>query len=92
MKISATATSDVTCGSRTNIRKKVRARSFVFRTWARKSAKRSWGIVAMRKIPSVFSRAFQKYESWMRVVKFWSPMKFQVGSSSVRSVIATYAV
>ena len=65
MKISATATSEVTCGSRMPIRKNVRPRSFVFRRCASPSASRSCGTVESTQIASVFSTAFQKYESWM---------------------------
>ena len=63
--MSATATSEVTCGSRMAMRKKVRARSFVFRRWAMTSASRSWGTVERNQIPNVFSTARQKYESWI---------------------------
>jgi hypothetical protein len=60
VKINATATSDVTCGSTMHMRKNVRARSFVFSKCARPSASRSCGTVEMTQIPSVFSTAFQK--------------------------------
>ena len=46
------------------MRKNVRMRSWVFSTWAIASAKISCGIVASTQMPSVFSTAFQKYESW----------------------------
>ena len=92
VKISATATSEVTCGSSTAMRKKVRARSLVFSRCASQSAIRSWGTVAISQMPSVFSTAFQKYESWIRFVKLSRPTKCVSGFSSVRSVSATHAV
>jgi len=49
-------------------------------------------MVAISQMPIVFSTAFQKYESWIRFVKFRSPTKCAVGLSSVRSVSATQAV
>ena len=64
MKTNATATSDVTCGSITPIRKNVRARSFVFSKCARPRASTSCGTVEMTQIASVFLTAFQKYSSW----------------------------
>ena len=63
MKISATATSDVTWGSRMLIRKKVRTRRLRLSTCAITSASTSCGIVESTQIPSVFSTAFQKYSS-----------------------------
>ena len=64
MKISATATSEVTCGRTTPIRKNVLACRPVLRSDASPSAIRSCGIVAITQMPSVFSTEFQKYESW----------------------------
>ena len=88
----ATATSEVTCGSKIPMRKNVRAWSLVFRRCAITSASRSCGMVERTQIPNVFSTAFQKYESWMRSAKLWSPMKWETGLSRFRSVSETYAV
>ena len=65
MKISATATSEVTCGSSRLMRKKDRTRSDVFSRCAISRAITSCGIVESTQMPSVFSSAFQKYESWI---------------------------
>ena len=67
-KISATATSDVTCGRMTHIRNSVRARSVVLSRCASVSARNSCGTVEITQIASVFQTAFQKYESCSRSV------------------------
>jgi hypothetical protein len=74
------------------MRKNVRARSLVFSRCASQRAMKSCGMVAITQMPSVFSTAFQKYESWIRFVKLRSPTKCVSGFSSVRSVSATHAV
>ena len=58
--MSATATSEVTCGSSTPMRKNVRGAQLVFSRCASTSAITSCGTVEITQIPSVFSTAFQK--------------------------------
>ena len=65
-KTIATAATEVTFGTSTVIRRKVRARSARLSRLARNSAIASCGTVATTKIPNVFSTAFQKYGAWIR--------------------------
>jgi hypothetical protein len=54
-----TAATEVALGTRMAIRRKVRARSGRFSALARNSASTICGIVASRKMPTVFFSAFQ---------------------------------
>ena len=74
------------------MRKNVRTRSGVFSTWAIASAKISCGIVESTQMPSVFSTAFQKYESCRSRCSCRARRSAMCGSSRLRSVSETHAV